>query len=52
VMSRRLVRRAALSLQGKEEGMRMSPGWLRRIMPFAVPAILLLSFLVFALAKK
>jgi general secretion pathway protein A len=52
VMTRRLVRRAALSLQGKEEGLRVSPGWLRRIVPFAVPAILLLSFLIFTLAKK
>jgi general secretion pathway protein A len=52
VMSRRLVRRAALSLQGKEEGMRMSPGWLRRIMPFLGPAILLLSFFIFVIAKK
>jgi general secretion pathway protein A len=51
-MTRRLVRRAALSLQGKEEGMRLAPGWLRRIMPFLVPAILLLSVFLFALTKK
>jgi general secretion pathway protein A len=51
VITRRLVRRAALSLQGKDEGMRIAPGWLRRIIPFAIPAVLLLSAFLLALAK-
>ena len=52
VITRRLVRRAALSLQGKEEGMTLSPGWFRRAVPYLIPAILLLSFFFVALANK
>ncbi len=52
VITRKMVRRAALSLQGKGEGeLRMSHGWIRRIVPFFIPAILLLSVLLFALSK-
>jgi general secretion pathway protein A len=52
VIARRHVRRAALSLQGKEEGVRLSPGWLRRLMPFLIPVILLLSVFLFAMTQK
>jgi general secretion pathway protein A len=52
VITRRFVRRAALSLQGKEEGIRMSPGWFRRLLPFFILTILLLSVFLFALSRK
>jgi general secretion pathway protein A len=52
VITRKLVRSAALGLQGKENvGLRMSPDWFRRIVPFLFPAVLLLSVLLFALSK-
>ncbi len=46
------VRRAALELQGKEEtGLHIPSGWFRRIVPFLVPAVLLLSVFLYAYTK-
>jgi len=48
VISRGMVRRAALSLQGRDDtGLRLSPGWIRRYIHFLVPAILLLCAFFF-----
>jgi general secretion pathway protein A len=48
----KLVRRAVLGLQGKENGeLGISPGWIRRIAPFFIPAMLLISVLLFAISK-
>jgi general secretion pathway protein A len=44
----RLVRKAALNLQGKEDGgSRLPHGWIRRMLPFFVPVALLLFALCF-----
>ena len=48
----KIVRRAALNLRGGgEEELHVSLAWIRRIVPFFIPAILLLSALLFALSK-
>jgi len=53
IITRKLVRRAALSLQGREDFEQdMSPHWFRRVLPFLVPAILLLSVLLYALSRN
>jgi general secretion pathway protein A len=53
VITPRLVRKAALSLKGREEGgMHFSHGWFRRLVPFLVPAILLLSVFLYAISKS
>jgi general secretion pathway protein A len=49
VITRRIVRRAARSLQGKNDvGLQFSPRWFTHRMPFVVPAILLICALLFA----
>lgn len=46
VITRKLVRRAAATLEGREEeGLRIDPGSIRRMVPFMVGGILLLAFL-------
>lgn len=53
VITPRLVRRAALSLQGREEaGSHLPSGWFRRLIPFLIPATLLLSAFLYALSKS
>ncbi len=53
VVSRGMVRRAAFSLQGREDtGLRLSPGRIRKYIPFIAPAILLLSILFLMAYKK
>jgi general secretion pathway protein A len=48
----RLIRKAALSLPGAESAGRMAFfGWLRQMMPFLLPAVLLLSALLFVLLR-
>jgi general secretion pathway protein A len=48
----KLVRKGALALSGQEDsGIHFSPGWLRRLVPFLIPAVLLLSVLLFAISK-
>jgi len=52
VITRKLVRKAALSLQGKESvGLNIYPKWIRRLVAYMIPAILLLSVFLFALSK-
>jgi len=46
VINKRLVRMAVNSLEGREEaGFSLSSGWLKRIVPFLVPVILLLALI-------
>jgi general secretion pathway protein A len=53
VITRRIVRRAADSLQGKDEAVRnFSLNWISRRMPFMVPAILLIFALLFAVYES
>jgi general secretion pathway protein A len=53
VITPRLVRKAALGLKGREEGgIHFSQGWFRRLVPFLVPAILLLSVFLYAISKS
>ena len=53
VITTRLVRRASHSIQGREEGaVTVSPEWFRRMVPFLIPAILLLSVFIYAITKK
>jgi general secretion pathway protein A len=52
VITPRLVRKAALGLRGMEdEGIRMPAGLLRRLIPFLVPVILLVSAIIYAITK-
>jgi general secretion pathway protein A len=52
VITSKFVRRAALELQGREEtGLHVPSDWFRRIVPFLVPAVLLLSAFLYALTK-
>ncbi len=47
-ITRRFVRRAARSIQGKEDiKLQMTPGWTGRIVPFLTPIVLLLTVLFF-----
>lgn len=47
-ITRRLIRKAARDLQGKESViLRFPAGWARRFVPFLVPALLLLSVMFF-----
>ncbi len=53
VITPRLVRKAALALKGREDtGIQLSPGWFRRLAPFLIPAVLLLSVFLYAIAKN
>jgi general secretion pathway protein A len=53
VITRRIVRRAAASLRGKENtGRHFSFNWITRKMPFVVPAVLLLCVLLFAVYES
>jgi general secretion pathway protein A len=52
VITRKLVRTAACNLQGKETNALISPGWFRHIVPYAIPAVLLFSVLLYALVNK
>ncbi|MBN1567553.1 MAG: AAA family ATPase [Acidobacteria bacterium] len=53
VITPRLVRKGALALKGLEDaGPKLSQGWFRRLMPFLIPAVFLLSVLLFALSKS
>lgn len=53
VITPRLVKRAALSLQGREDtGSHLPSGWFRRLIPFLIPAVLLLSAFLYALSKS
>jgi general secretion pathway protein A len=53
VITPKLVRRAALGLQGREDvGPHFAPGWFRRLIPFLIPAILLLSAFIYAITKS
>jgi general secretion pathway protein A len=48
VITPKLVRKAALNLQGKEDvGAKSSHGWFRRMLPFFVPVLLLIFALCF-----
>ena len=54
VITPKLVRRATLSLKGRKEAglrIRIGSGWFRRLIPFLIPAVLLLSALVYTLSK-
>jgi len=52
VITRRLVRKAASALQGKENiVLRIPGGWGRRMVPLLVPAILLVFALIFAVYR-
>jgi len=52
VITPKMVRRATRSLQGREEaGLHIPSGWFRRLIPFLVPAVLLLSVVLYALSK-
>jgi len=51
-ITRRFVRKAAFNLKGKEDSIRMPSKWLLCIALFLIPAILLLSVLLFILIKK
>ena len=54
VITPKLVRRAALGLQGREEaGLRIHihSGWFRRLIPFLIPAVLLISAFLYAFTK-
>jgi general secretion pathway protein A len=50
-LTRGRVRRAAASLQGKEESMRVPWNWFPRILPYFILAAMLLSAFLFALTK-
>jgi general secretion pathway protein A len=53
VITRKIVRRAADSLQGKDEvGRHISLSWITKRMPFVVPAILLIFALLFAVYES
>ncbi len=55
LITRNLVRRAAMSLRGEEMGARFAPGWFRRLVPFVVPALILLialGFMVYRVLAK
>lgn len=43
----RLVRRAARTLQGEENSSGFRPGWFRRLVPYVVPAIVLIAVAFF-----
>lgn len=48
-ITRTIIRRAANSLQGKDDmGPRASKGWFRRMVPFLVPGVILVIALLFA----
>jgi general secretion pathway protein A len=47
-ITRSIIRRAANSLQGKDDiAASSSKGWFRRIVPFVVPAVLLIAAIIF-----
>ena len=51
VITPSLVRKAALALRGRDDlGMHIPAGWFRRLIPFLIPAVLLLSALLFAIS--
>ncbi len=51
-MTRRFVRKAALDLHGKENiALHFPPGWARRLVPFIIPALLLL-FVMFLMVYR
>lgn len=51
VITPKFVRRAALGLEGKEDsGLGMSSGWFRRLVPYFIIAVLLLSAVLYALS--
>jgi len=53
VVTRSIVRKAALGLQGREDVvLRLSPGWFKKLVPFMVSAILLLCALFFAVYRS
>jgi general secretion pathway protein A len=53
VITPKLVRRAALGLQGREEtGLHIPSGWFRRLVPFLIPAVLLLSAVLYAISRS
>jgi general secretion pathway protein A len=47
LVTRNLVRRAAMSLKGEETGRRLPPGWFRRMVPYVVPGLILFVVLCF-----
>ncbi len=47
VITRNLVRKAAMGLKGEEHVPHFAPGWFRRMVPYIVPGIILLFFLCF-----
>jgi general secretion pathway protein A len=52
-ITRNIIRRAAGSLQGKDDmGPSVSRGWLRRMIPFLVPGVILLITLLFAVYQS
>jgi general secretion pathway protein A len=51
VITRKLVRRAAMGLKGEELVSRFAPGWFRRVVPYAVPALILLFVLCFMIYR-
>jgi general secretion pathway protein A len=52
VITRRHARRAALGLKGEEMIFRFAPGWLRKIVPYALPALLLFFVLCVMLYRS
>jgi general secretion pathway protein A len=52
LISRGLVRRAAMGLKGEEMGSRFAPGWFRRLVPFAVPGLILFFVLCFMVYRS
>jgi general secretion pathway protein A len=52
VITPKFVRKAALGLRGREDaGLHLPSGWFRRLVPFLIPAILLLSVFLYAITK-
>jgi general secretion pathway protein A len=51
VISRKNVRRAAKGLNGEEMVSRLAPGWFRRMVPYVVPALILL-FVLFLMVYR
>ncbi len=47
VITRKHVRRAAMGLKGEEMVSRFASGWLRKMVPYAVPAFILICILCF-----
>jgi general secretion pathway protein A len=52
VITRKFVRQAAMALQGVDAGTHFAPGLFRRMIPYAVPALILLFALCFVVYRS